>query len=109
MLMNPSQTLLYNVVCFACIIPNSIDLCSIRNGPIVKFLLILFFTFSYMLCYMYFGIFFIFDDFVTIVMCAKELNNYCFFLTGRYLCIDICFKPKPYIKIFSQILLRQYS
>lgn len=35
-----------------------------------------------MLCYMYFGIFFIFDDFVTIVMCAKELNNYCFFLTG---------------------------
>lgn len=38
-----------------------------------------------MLCYMYFGIFFIFDDFVTIVMCAKELNNYCFFLTGRYL------------------------
>lgn len=58
MLMNPSQTLLYNVVCFACIIPNSIDLCSIINGPIVKFLLILFFTFSYMLCYMYFGIYF---------------------------------------------------
>lgn len=33
---------------------------------------------------MYFGIFFIFDDFVIIVMCVKELNNYCFFLIGRY-------------------------
>lgn len=71
-----------------------------------KYYFLLFLT-CFVICIL--GFIFIFDDFVTIVMCANELNNYWFFLTGRYLCIDICFKPKPYIKIFSQILLRQYS
>lgn len=72
-----------------------------------KYYFLLFLT-CFVICIL--GFIFIFDDFVTIVMCANELNNFCFFYTGRYLCIDICFKPKPYIEFFFlQILRRQYS
>lgn len=38
MLMNPSQTPLMMLCVFTYIIPNSIDLSSIINGPIVKFM-----------------------------------------------------------------------
>lgn len=95
MLMNPSQTLLYNVVCFALLSQTLLIYAALEMALLLsfcKYYFLLFLT-CFVMCIL--GFIFIFVDFVTIVMCANELNN--FFYTGRYLCIDICFKPKPYI------------
>lgn len=78
--MNPSQTLLYNVVCFALLSQTLLIYAALEMALLLsfcKYYFLLFLT-CFVICIL--GFIFIFDDFVTtsIVMCANELNNFFF-------------------------------
>lgn len=97
MLMNPSQTLLYNVVCFALLSQTLLIYAALEMALLLsfcKYYFLLFLT-CFVICIL--GFIFIFDDFVTIVMCANELND--FFL---YFALIFASNPNHTLKFFHK-------